>query len=370
MGVCFTGLTAQTFPDRCAQAYPLVPNERVTTWTNDSATFTPAELPAKFPGTCVQSFENDGWFSFRTLPDFIYYEVRIVPHGCNTPAGLQALVIEAQGCDSSQYVYRACANPKSVEPIRMVWQEVRPDIPYLVYVDGYDGTICSFDISLSASRDFPDDAPGLRTGDMDYTQPEDELTLESQTVQFVNNEIEITWSDPAGGGVDHYLVERVNFNFGIGKETASVLARINPSSQVSGASVGTYTYHDISPIAYGEETCYRIVQVMADRSRIYYEKQCAPIQRIEGFSIGVPLPNPETPDVFLVQYTLIDRQPLGFALETEDRELLKSFTLARNAPKSGFITLNMHDYPTGTYWLKARGKDGEFRRSFYWNPQK
>ena len=354
-------LLAQAQPDRCAAALALKLNAQPLLQKNDSATLTATEVPHLFPGTCIQTFENDLWYAVTTEPGLAYYEVSIQPTACNTPAGLQALVMQADGCDSTRYRYVSCANPKQVQTLQMAWQESQPGKRYLIYVDGYDGTACEFLIAVTAYASPPVRAALIRPGDSDYYfGPHSSLTAFDLTVR--NNEVEIRWQDEPDMQVSHYLVERVYDQFGY--KSASVLAEVYPGSQVAFGGVSGYRFTDRGPFRPGAEVCLRVVAVGPAGERVYFQTECATVQPVTSFSVSAPLPDPEKARGFLVQYNLYEKQALAFELLDAGGAVLKSFTLSKKAEKSGFITLDMTGYASGVYRFVCKGKDGAFSYDF------
>ncbi|MEL6591130.1 MAG: hypothetical protein AAFQ68_13660, partial [Bacteroidota bacterium] len=185
--LAFLGLSAQDWPhDQCEAAKIIQPGDFLTAENNQSATTTPSETPEKSPITCIKTFENDLWYRFETQEGYTHYEVIIDPIFCNTPAGLQAMVIKADECDFTTYEYKACVNPYAEEALQMVWREEEAGVNYLIYVDGYDGTQCSFKLRLMGYERDPRDPETISQQQNDYDGPPPNLELPESDVFFTN----------------------------------------------------------------------------------------------------------------------------------------------------------------------------------------
>ena len=90
--------------DTCQQAMPLP----MGIWVQDEnrlATLSPpTERPADWPGTCIQTYENDLWYQLE-LEIGKEYVVEIVTESCETPSGLQALLIRSVDCNPQHFRY-------------------------------------------------------------------------------------------------------------------------------------------------------------------------------------------------------------------------------------------------------------------------
>ncbi|MCS7074237.1 MAG: hypothetical protein NZ108_07205, partial [Bacteroidia bacterium] len=143
--------------DNCENPKQLFFNQLLSKETNEFATLaSPTQLPKPIPVTCIQSFENELWYWFHTA-SFTNVKVTIAAKKCNTPLGLQALLFEGKTCNREQYIYKACSNKQTVDTILILGTQLKPNQDYLLLVDGYDGTICEFDILLTGKDFFTTD---------------------------------------------------------------------------------------------------------------------------------------------------------------------------------------------------------------------
>ena len=178
--------------DLCDRAIPLEFDQLISGQDNSRATTTDLEIPEAQPVSCIKTFENDLWYSFTTVPTLYYYEVEIRPHSCNTPAGLQAMIIRADECSAETFEYKACNNPYAERTLRMYMQETQHSLKHYIYVDGYDGTKCVFDIILRAYENDPRTVDELKKVENDYGKAPPIFEPPVFDVSFANNEATIS----------------------------------------------------------------------------------------------------------------------------------------------------------------------------------
>lgn len=361
------GLAFATGPvnDACSGALVIQPGKSYHQLNNADATLGPAgETPDGIPITCIQSFENDLWYTFTTTAEFSRYRITIVHEQCSTPAGLQALLIESADCDRKHFTYRGCSNLQSdTDTIKMVLDEKNAGKKIFLHVDGYDGTQCSFTIifeGLSESVVTPNQLKYLQT---DYTpSTEQTFTPPGLFTKSENNLFTVTWSAPANDDAVTYILERLYNSDGHGAY-GKVLYYIDPQGAVTGGTV-TYTITDfksknppgINPI------CYRLVKY--DGQSLYYTKPfCQDVYVNPTLYVTVDFKLDEAQKLH-VPYQIKKKQDLTFILLDAFQKELKRLTLPKVAEGLNEVTISMSDYPTGLYYVQVIGADGEFKRPF------
>lgn len=364
------GLTQPLAPpppnDWCSKAIPIKPGETLSGMDNISATKSMEfEAPAIMETTCVQSIENDLWFSFTTIPNAEYYEVTIAMAWCNTPAGLQAMVIQSEDCNASKFVYRACSNKINTDTIKLFVHAENPGLRHLIWVDGYDGNFCEFDISLKATGPLsPTDYRFLR---FDYDlapTPTDHLPTPS--IAFQNNVAVIRWDANSLDPVALYLVEQLPDleNMPEAGRYAKVVGIVDPNTLVGNGET-FYEFEDyISDYLSGTPLRYRIVQVMPDGSREASEILTVVPQVIESF-FAEPVKPGKVQGEYTVRYLNHKKgQDLRLKVLDESGRAVKESLLANEPVRDGYITLQMQGFALGEYtFIMTNGKD-TFKRRF------
>lgn len=355
-------LFSQSLPhDACDQAVLLIPNGELLTATNAQAGTTPSETPSSQPVSCVKTFENDLWYTFTTSKDYSWYKVIIKPTICNSPAGLQAMLIESAYCQADSFVYRSCLNPYEEKPLTMFLEEKRAGVPILVYVDGYDGTECTFTIQLQAFPTDPRNEADLMIPSSSYFREYD-ITYEPDNLQaiFTNNEIRLSWEHPTDQEVDFFLVQEVR-KFREDQNYATLRQKVPARSTVV-ADMAQYEFQDIRRILPGTERCYRIIAVNSQMRQTYSEISCVKITPIEHFFVSPVYPQGE--QIMYFQYRRKKKDDIYFEVLNSREEVVKSYTLDKKSPREGSLTIDMKLFPTGFYQLRATCKGGIYLREF------
>jgi len=331
---------------------------------NKQATISPEETPKGQPETCIKTFENDVWYQFVGDTAYQWYEVVVEPFECSTPAGLQALIIEAPSCDKETFVYRACANPYKDEPLRLFLRKVHHGAKYYVHVDGYDGTQCDFSISLSGIEEPFVDFSHLQN---DYTpSPVGDAGADTPLLRLEteNNEMTLLWEDDTQSNVQGFLVERWYEEFGK-QAYGGIIGRVAPQQSV-GTGTATYSFIDaFTPLAEGIKYCYRLVRVGEEGRAVYGQPVCHIVAHtIVSFSVSPVNEDPEHAGFYVVQYDNRSKQDLTFRILDAEKKELKVLVRAKEPRHASTLTINMAPYPAGVYYLRAEAKEGYFLRQF------
>ena len=365
LSLCIGGpmlVSAQSFPhDQCASAVELIPGQRLPVQNNEFAGITEGETPAVQPATCIKTFENDLWYSFTTDSTNRFYKIQIDPIICETPAGLQALIIRSDDCTAESYTYVACENPYAVEQLVLWVEDSVPGHRYLVEVDGYDGNICTYTLDFLAYPRDPREVDDFLRQTIDYAMPPVEFEPDDASAFCLNNQISLTWSEGSQQDLELYLVQGVrgkgNFRFG------RRLARFEPRQAVGMDEGAVYRFTDSRILEAGQEYCYRIVRISASGERTYSEEYCTIAQINEDFFIS-PVFESEEKRKFYIQFRNHKKQDLTFQVLDQDQVLLKEMTRSKEPKGPGTISIDMTDYDPGRYFLKVIGKSEFYLRRF------
>ena len=360
----FSSLFAQIPPnDVCAQALEIEPGMVLSQENNAQATTTHTETPEATPASCIETFENDLWYKFTAQEGHRLYEVIIDPLGCNTPAGMQAMIIESVDCEAENFIYRACANPRQGAKLKLFLEEPEAGKTYLIYADGFDGTECVYSLELKAHRTAqpnPDDTKFLQNDYRKVVEPD--FFPDNYELAFMNNEATIQWSANVETDVEWFLVERmsnVNTNSPFGK----VISRIKPAHAVGAEESQLYSYTDSKAFFNGAKYCYRIVKIHTSGAKSYAESLCSEARIIESFHISEVVPAPGK-GIYQTVLKSHKRQSLTFKIFDREMTILKEMSKKYSGKDEGLFTIDMNAYPPGTYFLRVENKDEFFLRKF------
>lgn len=347
----------------CDSAKVIRPGEQLFNIDNQFANVTALETPEGEPVTCIRSFENDLWFSFHTEAGYQFYEINILPLTCNTPAGLQALLIRTDDCDATSFEYVDCHNPYAEAPIRMFLQDSVPGRHYLIYVDGYDGTQCTFNLSLSGHQRNPQTINDIKGRKLDYGNSPTPYEPADVEASFINNEVEIIWTARSDEDVTLFLVQRFYQHKPPFKPFGSTIGTVEPVSTVGSSQTTTYSFYHQQEFREGEEYCYRIVKVDKNLRKSYSDGFCMIADMAEDFFISPVYPGTEA-GTFVVKTRNFRKQDLVFSVLNAEGELEKQMTLKKEPKRDGSITIDMQGFAPGKYSLKVEGKEEYFLRRF------
>ncbi len=352
--------------DWCAKAITLAAGDRLSGHSNVEAT--PSldfERPATVETTCIQTIENDVWFKFKAQPGVEMYEVQITAGFCTTPAGLQALLIKADGCSAAQFVYRGCSNKINTDTIKLFLDDPAPEQNYFVWIDGYDGTACEFEIALVPRKvKQPADYRFLR---FDYATPaaipEERRDL---AVTFDNNAATLTWSADQREGNAMFIIELLPDLLDV--QAASHYARVVgfvEARTLVGQGAAQYTFTDyVTPYSTGKTYRYRIILVDESGQRTVSQTMMAKAKLVEGYEVREVKAATEA-GKYAVHY--INRkkgQRFDVSVEDGTGKVIKQMVLDKEPARDGVITIDMSSFASGEYFfIMACGRD-KFRRAF------
>lgn len=347
--------------DACENARIIDIGEEIFQIDNQLATVSPEDVPEGEPLTCIKSFENDLWFVFFTESGYHHYQIVINPLFCNTPAGIQALLIRTDDCESGNYRYVACANPYAEQAITLFLDDSIAGNRYLIYVDGYDGTQCTFNLSLSGTDDNPQTIDDYRKSDLDYGVSPPLYEPAEARVEFLNNEAEITWAAGSEEDVQLFLVEKIipSPSYTVGK----VIGSVEPATIVGTHQYSTYQFIHHGAFEEDEIYCYRIVKIDSRGRKSYSDQFCNKMAAVEGFYVSPVFPSKEK-GVYVITLRNERKQELIFTVLSDSGEILKQMSQKQTAGKDGEIEIDMNGFPAGNYSLRIEGKNGFYLRRF------
>ncbi len=359
-----SGIT-QPLHDLCSQAKHLEIGQVLYEEDNRLASITEGQIPHESPRTCIKTFENDLWYEFTTQSPYLFYSVEVEPLACESPAGLQMIIIKADTCDPDSFNYTACINPYATEPLELYWENPFPGEHYFIYVDGYDGNICQFRLSLKGYEEDPRSEHDLRRMRYDADHPEPTYLGAGISSQFINNEVVLTWEADTRDETEFFLIERVWINGFDSTLDGTVVATVEPANSVGTDLTHTYQYIYSRTFPDDREVCFQVVRVSPELERSYSEVTCVTTDLIKDFFISEVYPYEEEPaGVFAIKYINRRRQDLEFSVYNWDGKFIKGYVRKREPLTDGVITIDMRGYDPGDYWLEVKGKEGAFRRPF------
>lgn len=346
--------------DLCQHAIPISPGQILWSESNAGGTTSHDETPEGEPVTCIKTFENDLWYQFVGDSAFQYYEVVITPKSCATPAGLQALIIEADDCGAESFIYRACANPYAEKHLRLFLRNPIHAQSYFIYVDGYDGNICTFDLELIGHASNPLKPQDYLRLQNDYDDAPPYFEPNHLQAHFENNEVTISWEVDAKEPVRLFLVERMQN----GSSPYGRVMQVIEAEHTVGQGNAHYQYTDNrTHYQDGESYCYRIVKVGEDDERAFGKAICIEADMVKSLEVTRVFVEPGTRQ-YRVLYTNYKKQDLTFSLLDADKTYLKGTKVERCPKGSNQMQIDLSDYPPGTYYLKVEGKDAYYLREF------
>lgn len=367
----FSQITPKEVPpknDRCMFAIEMQVGDYLSGLSNEFATVGPDfEIPKEHPGTCILTFENDMWYSFKTVPEFEYYQVTIVHQGCNTPAGLQALIIQGESCEEKNWKYRACSNKENEDTIKLFLKEPQPGLSHIIYVDGFDGTICNYSIELKGIKeeDLTEDAFRYVRYDYDLeTQPE--FLPVDLFAEFINNEVVMEWEAHSEDAAAFFLVE-IFPRYQDGRKLSDftkVVGIVNSENLVAGGS-RRYRFVDFTTTFQQQDYCYRIVAVDADGKKSYSKDLVFQAKPIKDFYLGIVK---KTGEKGMYAASFVNKKKKAdyvFRVLNESHEVLQQESVKKLPPIATGYQVDMNEFEPGKYYLEMESDDQKFRREFF-----
>ena len=353
--------------DHCAKAIPIEPGQYIANISNATATRGyPFENPDTVPVTCIPTLENDLWYKFTTREDIQYYEITIASHACNTPAGLQALLIRSDDCNNKHYRYKGCASKQTLDTIKIFLEEPTPGLNYFIYIDGYDGTICEFDLWLNGIEQMgPEDYRYLRN---DYKLDEPPYGFpEGFEAGFENNQATMRWTASPEEDIAYFVVERWPDLGEIDEESPymQVVGMIDPRNRV-GSGEMNYEFRDYFTKFQADQVyTYRLVTVDSEGGRSVTNEFDIKAELIKEFFVDEVKATSEK-NIFQAYYiNRKKKQDFELYVFNEAGEAVKQFKMAKQSALDGTISIDMNAFPSGRYTFKMGNSKGYFVREFY-----
>jgi hypothetical protein len=351
--------------DMCARAIEIVGGDRLGGHTNADATSgLDYERPATVETTCIQTIENDVWFKFKAVAGVQMYEVQIIAGFCTTPAGLQALLIEADGCSAAHFVYRGCSNKINTDTIKLFLDAPKPGQNYFIWIDGYDGTACEFEVALVPRvAKQPADYQFMR---FDYMLDEPTVQREDLAISFANNAATLQWSADQREGNSLFIIELLPELVDVDAESryARVVGFV-PARTLVGQGLQHYTFTDyITPYNQGKAYRYRVVLVDEDGTRSVSQPMVTQAKLVESYEVREVKAAPEA-GKYIVHY--INRkkgQRFDVSVEDANGLVVKKMVLDNQPVQDGDITIDMQAFAPGEYFFVMRTHRDSFRRAF------
>lgn len=350
----------------CQYAIPIAVGEYIANVSNSEATVSnDLQAPKTSPITCIQTLENDLWYSFITEDEFEIYEVVIVANACNTPAGLQAMLIRSDDCNSSNYIYRACSNKQTMDTIKLFMKNPGGGQRHLIYIDGYDGTICDFDIWLRGQKAIsPLDYRYLRN-DYDFSETPYGIP-EGLETKFQNNLATLSWTGSAEDETAYYIVERFPDPSGLqeGSEFLQVIGMVDPRNFV-GLGQTRYEFTDyMTPFDQGKDYNYRIVSVGLVGERNVSDAITIKAKLIEDFFVSEVKSTPENNVFAIIYINKKKKQDFYLSVMNQAGQVVKETRLEGVREPDGEVTIRMEEFPVGNYTFKMGNGREYFLRYF------
>lgn len=356
---CLTGfsLTFGQNPDlphdECFHAKELPENQWLEQDNYQATLSSENTRPPKYPGTCIQTFENDLWYKFETQAGR-EYQITIVHHTCSTPAGLQALLIKGEICDQKQFQIMNCSNRKIADTIKIFFTSPPEKTAWLLYVDGYDGTTCSFDLELRQ-------APGVQYRPENlaynrfYTDTLCEVLPLNLSVKFENNQAVLSWTDAQADQSQAYIIEKIN------AYTIERMGAITPQALAAGYQEN-YTFQDQSSLYNdGNPYSYRISRIDQNGNRTCSERISGQAKITREFFVTEPV-STSTRGIYKVSYFNKKKQDYTIAILDIDYRVLKAIKIKKLELGESVSQLDLREYPAGIYYFRMSTEKDTFIR--------
>src|ERR1043165_2297971 len=99
--------------------------------------------------TCLVS-HHDQWFTV-TPPAIGPYFINIHNQSCKKSYGVQLVILEGDPCKTDSYQLKRCVPFSDQADFYVRLDSLKPNMEYLINVDGYLGDLCAFKIEFSTS---------------------------------------------------------------------------------------------------------------------------------------------------------------------------------------------------------------------------
>lgn len=348
--------------DICGKAKRIGVNQLFPYETNLNATMShPMEAPATFPETCIPTLENDLWYKFQSEDGYKYYTITIVHNSCMSPAGLQSILIRADGCSAKQFQYVGCSSQMTEDTIKLFLQQEMPGINYLIYIDGYDGCVCEFSIELTASSGEPSTRDRYKFSRFFYEAPSfPEYNPLSLDQKFLNNRFTLNWSAANDEDIDFFAIQQ---QLWYNKNSYKTVGLVKSKDRVEGGDV-PYQFTDYTTVFEDKKYCYRIVKINSEGVESFSPLVCFDAQVITSFHVG-EIAKTETPGAYLVPYINYQKkQNFDLTVRNQGGEIIKQMRLEKEPERDGKVTINMQEFAPGLYYFKMSNGNEYYEKEF------
>ena len=173
-------------------------------------------------------YHNDQWFTFSVRRQGIYY-LNLSSQNCRDAKGIQAIVIEGNPCEVTNYKILHCIPRISQQDVFIELENVLPNKRYLVNIDGFLGDYCNFNIQLSSNP----------AGLGHLARNLDTLNLSSSTDQ---NIVTLHWTLPQTykDNIDAFEIYRC----AKGSPRFEMIGNLSPEFNTLGTAQSSYAFID------------------------------------------------------------------------------------------------------------------------------
>lgn len=335
--------------DECSGAQYLPLNE----WLhedNTEATLSDAQSrPAPYPQTCIPTYENDVWYFFESeMPE--EYEIVIVHRICNTPSGLQAILMQSVDCNPQNYKIVACSSRKIADTIKIIFNTSAIPARYYLYVDGYGGTTCTYDVILRKQE-----GASLNPSNLKYNKFYQEFTPCTEALHmgakiiFENNQPKITWKDINPEETGYFAIERILSNSGI--RHYEQIGLIKPEQTALGYQ-DAYSVSDYKTIYKNDDDyAYRIVRYQQDGSKTC-TGEIAGKAKVQNEFIVTEVEPTRQKGIYQVRYMIRKKQKYTMSILNDQLYELKGKPLMNTNVGEYTSNLDLSEYGPGVYYFR------------------
>jgi|GEM_PF-5825420 len=335
--------------DECTGALRLPLNEWLHEDNTEASLSDAQSRPAPYPETCIPTYENDLWYYFDS-EGADEFEIIIVHRECNTPSGLQAILIESEDCNPENFKTISCSSRKIADTIKIIFYTAPQPRRYLLYVDGYGGTTCRYDILFQKQE-----GASQNPSNMQYNRFYREYTPCAAAVQilpevtFENNQPKLIWSDSQSDEVVYYAIERIISHSEF--QHFEQVGLIKPEQTALGYQ-DAFSFSDYVTQYRNEDTYgYRVVRYHRDGMKTCSSELTGKAKVQNDFIVTEVEPSRQR-GIYKVGYMLQKKQKYTIAILNSAFEVLKSKPLAQTEKGEYNSQLDLAEYPPGIYYFK------------------
>lgn len=166
----------------------LIPEADFIATSTDESTVEWACVSKALTNRCL-IYHNDQWFTFKLATGGKYY-LNISNQKCRDELGIQAIIIEGNPCEIKSYKILQCIPKIKQQETFIELDSLKPNLTYLVNIDGFLGDFCNFNIQLSSKpHGLSHDAKNLDTLKVSVLRSGGIVTLNWETPRLVVNEM-------------------------------------------------------------------------------------------------------------------------------------------------------------------------------------